>query len=59
MHYTLRLQEVAGTNSEVTVTTRLKVSEAALTSMTEETVLQSVPLPLKVAMVSMKPRLYA
>jgi len=49
-HYTLRLQEVAGTNAEVTVTTRLKVSEAALTSMTEETVLQSVPLPLKVAM---------
>jgi hypothetical protein len=30
------------------MTTRLKVTEAALTNMTEDAVLQSVPLPLKI-----------
>jgi hypothetical protein len=47
-HYTLRLQEVTGTAAEVAIATRLKVSEAALTNMTEDAVLQSVPLPLKI-----------
>jgi len=47
-HYTLRLQEVAGTGGDVAITTRLKVTEAALTNMTEDAVLQSVPLPLKI-----------
>jgi hypothetical protein len=46
-HYTLRLQEVAGKNSEVSITTRFKVSEAAVTSLTEDTVLQALTLPLK------------
>jgi hypothetical protein len=46
-HFTLRLQEVAGTASDVTITTRLKVTEAAVTNLTEDAVLEPLPLPLK------------
>jgi len=46
-HFTLRLQEVAGTSSDVTITTRLKVTEAAVTNLTEDAVIEPLPLPLK------------
>jgi hypothetical protein len=47
-HFTLRLQEVGGTGVEVGITTRLKVTEAAETSLTEDAVLNPIALPLKV-----------
>ena len=49
-HYTLRLQEIGGENTEVQIRTPLQVSEAARTNLTEDELLGSIPLPLKVAM---------
>ena len=48
-HYTLRLQEVGGQASEVEITTPLNVSEAARTTLTEDQVLATVPVALKVS----------
>lgn len=48
-HYTLRLQEIAGEDTEVQITTPLQVSEAARTNLTEDQVLGALALPLKIA----------
>jgi hypothetical protein len=48
-HYTLRLQEIGGADTEVEISTPLQVSEAARTNLTEDQVLGALALPLKVA----------
>jgi alpha-mannosidase len=48
-HYTLRLQEIAGQDTEVQITTPLQVSEAVRTNLTEDQVLGTLELPLRIA----------
>jgi alpha-mannosidase len=48
-HYVLRLQEIAGQNTDVQITTPLQVSEAARTNLTEDEVLSALPLPIKIS----------
>lgn len=47
-HYTLRLQEIAGTATDASIDTRLKVTEAAETNLTEDVVQQQLAQPLNV-----------
>jgi hypothetical protein len=47
-HYLLRLQEVAGKQTEVAITTALKISQAERTNLSEDIVLAPQTLPLKV-----------
>jgi alpha-mannosidase len=49
-HYMLRLQEIAGKQTEVAITTALKISQAEQTNLSEDEVVapQALPLKLKV-----------
>ena len=48
-HYTLRLQEIAGQNADIEIVTPFQLTEAALTNLTEDRMLATLSLPLKIA----------
>lgn len=51
-HYTLRLQEIGGRDTDVQITTPLQVSEVARTNLTEDQVLGALALPIKISVMA-------